>query len=273
MKDIVSEEVSLVKRPANRREFLVTKGENRNMEELLQAVLETEAQNEADLIKSLEEQDLDEKSIEVAKGIARLASAYSDEFNRDTFAAIAKTLGFELSTEREESADDGGSKPTISKSQLQQMDPDTRSRVESLLKSNEELSDTVSKLAERLDKSEDEKRLAEYVEKASTYTHVNANSEELGEILKSIADQDSDLATKVEELIAAANKQVEKAELFSERGSSRPGASDVLTEVDSQARELMKSDSNLSLGKARDQVLRTNRELAARYHAEVRNVS
>lgn len=268
MDSIKTKEVSFVKRPANRRDFLITKGVN-SMEELLQAVLETEADNESDLRDALKSRGLDESAVEVAAGIARLASAYSDEFDADAFVAIGKAIGFDLDKTEEPKPE-----TVITKTELEAIPAELRGRVEGLIKSNETLGESVEALAKRLDAADEAARLAEYVSKAEGLDHISATADELGQTLKTIADADSGAAEKVLEILRAANTQVEKSDVIGvELGSSRVSTvgGSVAEEVEQLATELVKSDSELTLGEARDRVLKSNRELAQRYFDAARN--
>jgi len=85
--------VSLVKRPANRRKFLVTKSEEELvMDEIIQIITKTEAENEEALVAALETEGKDAGTIQAALSVYRTLSAFRDSLSDDDFSNIAKAL-------------------------------------------------------------------------------------------------------------------------------------------------------------------------------------
>lgn len=268
MFDIKPREVSLVKRPANKREFLLTKNDGEEMDELLQAVLETQADNEDAVVESLKARGLDDSAIEAAKGVMRLISAYSDKFDGDAFKEIGKAVGFETGEETK-----GDTKPKITKTEKATLDPETRTKVESLEKAYDAYKSRIDKLEESLAQSESDKRVASFVEKVKDLDGLNSTPENVGTSLKEFADATSDeKADEMLQILRAASAAVKNAELFSEYGSSGVSVAgqSALEEVDRQAEAIAKSD-NIDIIRAREKVFNSDKELQARYLDEVRN--
>lgn len=270
MSNIKPKEVSFVKKPANKKEFLLTKAQHGdNMDELIQVVLETEAENEEELVKALESQGLSEKTIEALKGVARLTGAYSDEIDTDAFQAFAKAIGYELPVEKSEEEEE----PVITKSDLEGLSEDVREKILAMEKNRKESDARMKKLEETLEKREEERRLNEFVGKCEDLDSLG-KAEELGAILKSVADNAGDeQAESVLEAFRSVHKIAENPDLFRETGSSRPGviSGSASEEIEKQANELVKSE-NISIGKAWDKVLRDNPELTRRYSNEQRGL-
>ena len=85
--------VSLVKRPANRRKFLVTKSEEELvMDEIIQIITKTEAENEEALVEALKAEDKDAGTIQAALSVYRTLSAFRDSLSDEDFSNIAKAL-------------------------------------------------------------------------------------------------------------------------------------------------------------------------------------
>lgn len=265
MFDIETEEVSFVKRPANKRRFLLTKnnGANITMDELFRIVMETEAANEDALVEALKSRGISDKGVEAVKGILRLASAYADELDPDTFKTIGKSLGYAFDTSESKE------KPVIEKTELKDLPAETRGKIEALLKSHEEDREAIETLTKRLDEAEDEKVLTSYVEKCREFTHLNAKAEDLGRMVKVLADADEAQGKTLLETLRAANTVAGNAALLGERGSHLTPTGDAIDEVESAAKAVA-LEKGISIGKARDEVLRNNKDLAERYLREVR---
>ncbi len=265
MFDMETEEVSMVKRPANKRRFLLTKhnGANITMDELFRIVMETEAANEDALVEALKSRGVSQKGVEAVRGILRLASAYAEELDPDTFKTIGKSLGYAFDeTESKE-------KPVIEKTELKDLPVETRGKIEALLKSREDDRQAIETLTKRLDEAEDAKVLATFVEKCREFVHLNATAEELGKLVKSTHDVNAEGAEKLLETLRAANAVAGNAALFGEKGSGATATGTTIDEVE-KATKALALEKGISVGEARDEVLKGNKELALRYLAEVR---
>lgn len=264
MSNIRAFEVSLVKRPANERDFLLTKhnGENSNMDELIQIVQETEAENEEQLVEALKSRGLSDKTIEAVKSIVRLASAYAEDIDVDTFKAVGETLGFSFDSTK------ANNEPVISKSELKDLPPETQEKIKSLVEKSEEDRQSIDELRTRLDKSEDDAVLKGYVDTCREFKNLPQSAEDLGAMVKSLADADGD-AKALLETLRSTDEVAQNADLLGEIGSNRALSGDAIDQVEKLASELAQKD-NIDMGRARDKVLRGNKELAGRYLSEQR---
>lgn len=263
-------EVSLVKRPANKREYLLTKTrKTRDMDELLKAIKSVEADNEAELEKALE--GLSDDAVAAAKAIARIQHAYSEEVDSEV---LAKALGIELekATEVEPSADD---KDVLSKSELEAMDPALRSKVESVLEKSQKLEERVDGVTETLAKAAEERKTAEIRKQVDGFTHLGAEIDDITSIVKSVSDHAGDeAAEKVVEMLKSANEVASKGadDLYTTKGSGGHGggsassAVEAYDEIEKRAREAVrKSDGDLTLSQAMRQVMDEDADLARAY--------
>ena len=101
LRDLQVEEVSLVPRGANRKRFVLLKsasalGGNSVMydETLLDRVLSTDLENEAEIEQVLKAQGLSEKATNAVKGALRLLNAYRDELPGDILNTLAGLVGY-----------------------------------------------------------------------------------------------------------------------------------------------------------------------------------
>lgn len=98
--DVKTTKVSLVDRGANlKRRFPITKSELKNMktwEEILEAVLKTEVEQEKDFVSFLKKQEsLSEKGANAVKAALRLLSSFKNEIPPGVFAQMNKLTGIE----------------------------------------------------------------------------------------------------------------------------------------------------------------------------------
>ena len=92
--DLKTGEVSLVRRGANNKRIALTKSESEmNLEELIKSVLETEAEGEKDLVKSLEARGLKGDALEIAKSNYRMQQGFKDLVTSEELAEVAKAAG------------------------------------------------------------------------------------------------------------------------------------------------------------------------------------
>lgn len=131
--NVVTNEVSLVRRGANNKRVALTKG--KDPMDPIKAVLETEAEGETDLRKSLVEQGYKEEAIEAMIKSFRLQAAYSDELGSAAVETVAKAAGYELSKAKKE--DDDGDMDDDMKGKRKRKMPDMDKK--DMKKNNEEV--------------------------------------------------------------------------------------------------------------------------------------
>lgn len=268
MYGIRTRELTLTRKAANQREFLLYKSEDKPMnEELIQIIQDIEADNEQELREALKGADVSDEAIDAAVAIGRLRSAHADEISGE---AIAKALGVELTVEKADEEEEDEDEP-ISKSDLEALDPEIRDKVESLVEKSREREERVEKLEERLNERDRERRLEQWTAKAEEIENLSVDADDLAERLLKIEDNlGTDDAESVLESLRSAD-QMAKSELFEERGSSLGGSrsSDAYEEAVAKAESLMEQDPDLSRPQALDRVFKANRDLAKRYYDEM----
>jgi hypothetical protein len=99
LRDLKVEEVSLVRRGANRKRFLLLKsalgGDSAMYDEtLLDRVLSTDLENEDEIEQVLKAKGLSEKATNAVKGALRLLNAYKDELPPDIINTLASLVGY-----------------------------------------------------------------------------------------------------------------------------------------------------------------------------------
>lgn len=125
--------------------------------------------------------------------------------------------------------------------------------------------------AEEIAKAEKEARITkEYVAKAAQFTHLGINAEELGPVLKSLAEVNPEGYAKLEATLKAANTAIEKSALFQEVGKSGSGTTGGAWEkIEKKAEEIRKSDPSLTQEQAVAKVMREEPALYAEYIKEM----
>lgn len=136
---------------------------------------------------------------------------------------------------------------------------------EEILKSNPELAAIVKAAqdeaseAKAIAKAEQDKRLhGEMISKAAALPEISAPTDELAEILKSLYAEVPEVAPKVEQLLKAANTQLQNSALFEEIGKSTRGEGDP---VAAAAAEIRKEKPELTAEQAEAEAFRRNPEL------------
>jgi len=102
MTRLMAEELSIVDAGANKKKrFPVTKSKTEEkMDADFKAVLETEANGETELLKSIEKAKLSKKGTAATKGALRILSAYKDELPEEALNALSAAAGL-VATEKE----------------------------------------------------------------------------------------------------------------------------------------------------------------------------
>lgn len=115
---------------------------------------------------------------------------------------------------------------------------------------------------------------AEYVAKSEGYASLAKTDSEFGGVLYAIAkaEQDGNLpegtSAKLDTVLAAANEQVEKGDLFTQIGRPGGGSSDVEKQLEAKADEIRKSDTSLTKEQATEKAYTDNPDLYAQLQAQ-----
>lgn len=170
-------------------------------------------------------------------------------------------------------------KPDPAKIDKSQLTPEVRAIVEKaeadaqLEKAEREKLTKRVEDAEKLAKAEQDERLTrDFIAKAETFKALPVTPGDFGIVLKSIhGGVDEKVFEQLETVLKAADEQIQKGDLFKEQGrAGDPQPSTVEAEVTRKAEEIRKSDSKLSKAEAFDRALSEDRDLQARYLAEIR---
>lgn len=251
--DLRVEEVSLVGKPANRRKFLLTKGDTVDEKELM-ALMKAAADDESALEDWLSKAGLSEKAAGAVRGATRLLSAFKDEPGMQKLMQLLAAMG-------------GFGKPP------EDEEAGKADKAEKTQKSEDVVPEKVQKQLDDLQKQLDEARekvaKSEATTKArDTYSRIPGNPEELAELLVKADKAGEDLSKPLNALLAAINTAM--AGLYKQIGSDAPaisvGASDAVAEVNKLADALVAKEANvMTHEQAVAKVLEQHPELYTRY--------
>lgn len=303
LSEMNGKEISLVTRPANRRRFLLLKGDTGDaMDDVkaLQHVEQIDKEGLGSAIEALAGADTD-----FAKDVLAKASMTDDEKTR--LKAALRVMGPEIAkkmatllaepgtVEKEEpvakKSDDEKPKDekpavTVTKNADGSWDfsalPETQRPVfEAVIKAQEadtaKLREDLKKADERAAASEEklnalaaEKDRAESIQKAAEFKDLpGAAPDDVGPILLKIKKAlDAAEYEKLTQILKASAAIVRKSALFLEVGAGEQGGTSAHAELASKAAELRKADTTLSPQAARAKVLKSDPDLSNRVMAE-----
>jgi hypothetical protein len=295
-------EVSLVKRGANQKKrFPLFKSEDQGMDqEILDAVLKTEVDEEAQLSDLFEKAELSDKGKSAAMAAVRLLSSFKDELPPGMVDKLSAIAGIKKEPAMPEDED---KKPTfpdfknkeavkkwadempedLKKSILEPADPDT---VE-----GEEMSEDIKKQLEARDlqltelkkqneefqkslKTERDARETElWIQKAKAeLSHYPGKSaEDLGKMLKSLHDVNPEIAIEQFTQMKTASEALKESSLLKSAGVAGGDTSggSAWKKIEKIASNLMeKADTTFTKSQAINKALEMNPELYADYLAE-----
>jgi hypothetical protein len=262
MSDIRGYEVTMTRKAANKREYLLTKSDGSftmDFSEIIRAVEAITAPNESEIESVAAANGATETGVSVAKTIARLLHAYSDEINAEV---ISKSFG-SAPVEAVEAE-------TITKSDLDVVPAAVRSKIEKAIEENSVLKSRVDELASSFKDAFEAKRTNEFVAKAASFDGLAISAEELGSVFKSIADAaGEDVLNTVLSVLSSANTIAKTGEgaILESHGTAAEGeAIDEVAKTEAMAREIAKSD-DISFSDALLRVLKDNPGLEKAYRA------
>jgi len=290
--DLDIREVSLVDRPAIRRKFLVIKrdedGENMSNEQNLapepqetfvfdEVICESEqvikAKPDAEEEESEDEEEEEKNSSKKGK-------------------AKNKTEELEEDAEEEEEASDKKKKKKIKKETTKMVNPasipvsfskrgdgsydltgvpeEMQATVQQLCKAQDAAVQKAAELEEILKAERDERLRRDFVEKAEKeYANLPGTSVEVGLLLKSLNDLDSEVAEKVEGIFKSVNAQLASGDILNEVGSPAVEAeATAWGRIEKQAAEMVAEGTVSSKAAAISKVLELNPKLYSEYLKE-----
>ena len=122
---------------------------------------------------------------------------------------------------------------------------------------------------EELKKERDSRRDEEFVAKASGWSHLTIDANEVGPSLRKLSDIDPSLASQVEKALEGANAQAESAAIFGEIGrGSRPDDGNAYATVEAMAKAAHANGDYKTTEQAMTAIIQQNPDLYAAYRAE-----
>jgi len=147
---------------------------------------------------------------------------------------------------------------------LKQLPEDVRKVIED----NQKKTDEAIGLAKKL---QQEKLEGEYVAKAKKFPSVVAKAEELGPVLKRIADNSANDYKVIEAVLKAAEERISRNDqIFKELGAAgEEGGGDAWDKIEKEAEEIRKADPNLTKEMAIEKAMSSNSKLYSEYQKEL----
>jgi len=286
--DLDVAEVSLVKKPANKRAFLLFKqldegGEERvpdlkeKLIELITSEAPLELEEKLELIEGQE--GFTEECREIVKEVVKVLRAYKADLPEDILEVIAELAELKLperivdqkprAEEEEKIEIMAGFPRPIKKADgsydLSGVPKEQRAIVEALWKQAER----ADQLAKELREEKELRIRKEFEERAKQFDNLPISAEELGRILQAFHEKAKEEYDKIERLLRAVNEALGQSEILKEFGSSYNGSSGgAWTKIEKLAQGLIQKDANLTKEKAISIVLEANPQLYAEYLAE-----
>ena len=131
--------------------------------------------------------------------------------------------------------------------------------------------------AERLAKELQKEKLEKmYIEKAKELENLPSQAEEVGPVLKRIADHSEEDYKKIMEFLKAANEVAERTSIIMDQYGAAGGegtAGDAWGQIEQKAKQLMEQNTELDKPTAVAKVLKQNPELYTQYQKEQKGVS
>lgn len=287
LEDIDVLEISLVGKPANRQRWLIVKHEEGitmavtdEMLDLLEEAFEGDVPAEVTkALEAIEKMQISGKAADAAKMALRLLGKYKDEVGlKEVVAQLVKLVGSEkMDEDKDKMHEYGYPEPKEDdKVKKSEVAAEVDVQMQALLKAQEDLRKEVELAKSEAARERDLRLQREYVEKAQGMMGIPVPVEELGGMLKALADADQALYAKFETLLAAASNAIRKSDLLKEFGYSEGARvpASATDELMKKANELIqKGEGKLNFGQAVAEVERVAPELYMRYMAEARGKS
>ena len=265
-------ELTLTQRGANRRVFAIAKSAKGNVmptKEIINALIDTPAEGEENLVATLKSAGMSQEKIDAATISLRLQAGMKDLVDTDTFDSVAKAAGYDFGKGKEGEDDEDPKKKKKAKKpegvkksvDLDTLDPEAKAIVEGVFKSNADLVEKSAKMEETLKSltSANEKR--EFVAKAAEdFSHINMESDALGSMLQQADAVGEDFSKGFNALLKGMNEVVQKSALLQTTGSATisGGTADAWAKIEALAEGLVqKSDKAMSKAEAVSVVMKT----------------
>lgn len=281
--DLKVDEVSFVPKGANKQKFLIRKEEDFLMtiaEILKQEGFDISLQNEPKIDEILKSQLKDEKAIGAVKAAIRILSAHKEMIPAKIMSELGTLAGYGYAEPQKQ--DDQKKPDDVTKSALpikkadgtfdfSHIPAESRPVIEAIWKEKEDQDKQNKELRDQVKKEQDLRITKEFVEKVEKeLSNLSIDKNELGKVLKSVADISKEDSEKLLKTLKAADEQVKKSALFSEIGSNVPvnKGQDAWAKIEKEAEEISKKDSKISKSEAIDLVIKQKPELYNEYRKE-----
>lgn len=198
--------------------------------------------------------DLPEEVVNYVKALEDTVMDLEDDLD-----AIVNGGGDDEDEDTEKSADD------IVKAAPPEIQALVKAQQEELAKARAEASEAAA-----IAKAERDARLEkEYIAKGAALPHITGKAEDIGGLLRKVAEHDPETAEAIEALLTAANAAIEQGDLFKQASDpKRVTTGTAYEKMVEKADELIKADPNLTPAAAIAKVAETDSALYAEYLAE-----
>lgn len=262
MHNIRATRVSLVKNPANRLKFLVTKAEEFNtMDDIIKIITDSEADDESTLVEALKAQGKDDNAVDAALAVYRVLNGFRDSLDESDLGVITKSLGYKA-PEGEKKPDGDKVKPAAGIAKAEGESVENGEGTDEIKAVN----DVLKSLRDEVDVLKSDKTRAQFTETLAD-VNVGKTTEELVDMLMTIDKAGGDVKVMIETLKTASN--IAKQNLFEEIGSDGTGdAGDAWTAMKSAA-DVIAKEEKVSPEVALASLHKTHPELVQAYQDEV----
>ncbi len=278
--DLQTGEISLVRRGANDKRIALTKsGDDMPLDELFKNVLETEAEGEQALVKTLKDAKVEDEVIEIAKANYRMQHGFKDKLSEETLAVVTKSAGYWTKADDDDDDDDddekkpfpGARRPFKSKDKKEKshVPADMPPAMAAIFKAQQDEVAAVrvesAKIQKQLDDERCERIRKEYVTKcADEYAYVPGMSAEgMGEMLQKAYSVGDEFGKQLEGQWAATSKAVKQSSLLHASGQvamNSGGGSSPMDKLNTIAKAI-ETNEKIPFAKAFDKAMTENTDL------------
>lgn len=251
-----------------------------DVQALIAKALEAKIDREDEMWRILDQEDISEEAKEAVINALRILARFRDEIPEERLAELAALAGVAIPEEEVEERRTGEIEEEVEiklrddlltpklKSDgsfdLSGVPKAQRKMVEALWKN----AMRAEKLEKQLKEERDARILKEFIAKAEELDHIPMSAEELGALLKLLAERLPDEYDKIEDLLEAINEMLAAGSVFKEIGTTQRGASSAWAKIEQMASSMIQKDAKVTKEQAIAKVLEDNPELYAEYLKE-----
>lgn len=194
---------------------------------------------------------LTEEQLAVLDSLPDDAKGMFADLLTDIGKAAEEEAAASLEEEYEDEEDEEEDEEDEEEELLSKADPSIRRLIEKYQKEAKTNADTAQQALELAKAEHDARMDREMLAKASEYKNLSGSPQDKANILKSAYAVSEDHGKTIEQMMKAANAQLDAAGVFTEFGKSAAGENSVEAEVERKAQELRKADPSITIEKAR----------------------